>query len=296
MPIFYRLELIFRFGFGKRQKLDNNLLAIMIVNDEVRKCVVFVGLRKANGEFRLAGTAFFLDKPVEGQENALHVWAITARHVIDKIRETGVAESYLRLNNNNGQTEWVAVPLNEWHTHPTDKSIDVAVLKFQLLESSDHKVIPYSMCGTDDKLKEKAVGLGDEVFVTGLFIHHHGSKKNIPIVRVGNVACLSEERVVTEQFGEIDAYLIEARSIGGLSGSPVFVNLGHTRTIGGTTYMGAGGQILLLGLIHGHYDVKAEDIDMIEDTSKNQHDSINTGIAIVVPFNNIDSTISACEK
>lgn len=48
------------------------------------------------------------------------------------------------------------------------------------------------------------------------------SRGKIPIVRVGNRASYPEQHVHTLDFGEMDAYLIEARSIGGLSGSPAF--------------------------------------------------------------------------
>ena len=43
----------------------------------------------------------------------------------------------------------------------------------------------------------------------------------MPILRMGNLAAYPQERVQVEGV-EMDAYLIEARSIGGLSGSPVF--------------------------------------------------------------------------
>jgi len=59
--------------------------------------------------------------------------------------------------------------------------------------------------------------------------------------------------------------------------------------------MGGGGDVLLLGLIHGHYDVKAGDLDVLS-YAPNQQDSVNTGIAIVVPFSNIEATIRECEN
>jgi hypothetical protein len=51
--------------------------------------------------------------------------------------------------------------------------------------------------------------------------HHTGDLKNVPIVRVGNLASYPSEQIQTRAFGRMEAYLIEARSIGGLSGSPV---------------------------------------------------------------------------
>jgi hypothetical protein len=147
-------------------------------------------------------------------------------------------------------------------------------------------------------MKANEVGLGDEVFVTGLFRHHHGNRRNIPIIRVGNIACLTEEKVSTKSYGDIDAYLIEARSIGGLSGSPVFLNLGITRMIQGEIKHAQSQPVFyLLGLIHGHYDVNIDSIDEIELDKTNylSPDRVNTGIAIVVPFHKINEVISAYE-
>jgi hypothetical protein len=71
---------------------------------------------------------------------------------------------------------------------------------------------------------------------------------------VGNLAALSEEKISIGSGKEIEGYLIEARSIGGLSGSPVFLNLGSVRSIGGQVKhaLGIPTRIFLLGLIHGH--------------------------------------------
>jgi len=268
----------------------------MVIPDDVRKCVAFIGLQMADGSFRLAGSLFFLGKDKEGETSITRMWAVTAKHVIDDIRKTGVTETFLRMNQKDGQAQWMKAPLSSWFRHPSDSSIDVSILEMGIPSAMDHLVLPYSLCATDQKMKDSEVGLGDEVFVTGLFKHHHGTKRNIPIVRVGNLACMTEEKITTKYFGEIDAYLIEARSIGGLSGSPVFLNLGSSRVIGGNMVFGASGpRFLLLGLVHGHYDVNASDVDQLlhDGSTSGQNDRVNTGIAIVVPFSKIDSVITS---
>ena len=59
------------------------------------------------------------------------------------------------------------------------------------------------MCASGKTFTENEVALGDEVIVSGLFKHHFGKSRNIPIVRTGNLAALSEERIKTKMFGEI---------------------------------------------------------------------------------------------
>lgn len=267
----------------------------MIIKDDIRKCVVFIGYRLVDGTMHMAGSAFFLGK--EGEEGkANNVFLVTARHVIDGIRKLGLADVFIRANTTAGESLWVQCQSNDWLFHPDDESIDIALLRTGIPAQLDHLVFPHALCATGDVLRTNAIGLGDEVFVVGLFHHHHGNRRNIPIVRVGNLAAMAEEKVYTKNFGLMDAYLIEARSIGGLSGSPVFLNLGLVRYIDGQVKHAQGGHMFfLLGLIHGHYDVPAPSIDdcQLDGPDLLSTGRINTGMAIVVPMHKIFETVAA---
>jgi len=269
----------------------------MIVPEAVRKCVAFLALQRADGEFQLAGSVFWVGKAKEGEDKADTVYAVTARHVIDRIRSKGVEDVFVRLNHRNAGLHWGTSKVSDWYVHPSDPSLDVAILRTGMHPDSDHLALPYSIRVTDEVMRDNAVGLGEEVFITGLFRHHHGSQRNIPIVRVGNLACMGEECIATRDFPPMDALLIEARSIGGLSGSPVFLNLGVSRMIKGKTMRTSAtpGQpmVYLLGLIHGHYDVDSTDIDHSDSVLSTQQ--VNTGIAIVVPFHSIQAVIDTYE-
>lgn len=269
----------------------------MIVPEQIRKCVAFVGVQMADKTFRLVGSGFFLGRAQETGK-ATSVRFVTARHVIDGIRARALTEVYLRMNRTQGDAIWIRSNITDWFSHPTDKSIDVAMLACGIPAEYDHVVLPLSLCATEEVLLQQEVGLGDEVFITGLFRHYHGSRRNIPIVRVGNVACLIEEKIQTKEFGEIDAYLIEARSIGGLSGSPVFLNLGVVRRVQGQVKFSQGGPVFFLfGLVHGHYDVSAAGIDNshTDGVDPLTPERVNTGIAIVVPFQRIDEVFRLAE-
>lgn len=265
----------------------------MIVPDWVRKCVVFIGYKMADGEMRFAGSGFFLGRPpagyVSGHAMASGLRLITARHVIEGIRKKGLTETFIRVNTKSGGAVWSKCE-GEWRFHPTDSSVDTAILFCGIPNDWDHIAIPTSVCATSKVFAEQEVALGDEVFIVGLFHRHHGKARNIPIVRVGNLAALSEEKVETAEFGLIDAHLIEARSIGGLSGSPVFLNLGIIRQIGKQIVNKLDGPVMfLLGLVHGHYDVPAVDLDisLTHDVPSITTEKINTGIALVVPIEKV---------
>ena len=269
----------------------------MIVPEEIRKCVAFVGCRKGVTP-SLAGTAFFLARQADVPEPVFgFIYIVTAKHIIDYIRNQGCDKVLLRLNFTSGESGWVETQLKDWVFHPsTPETVDVAVYPFSstILASGsmppeianlDHRFYPIQSIATVEVITREGIGPGEEVFLTGLFKHHFGSRKNIPIVRVGNIAAMPEEKVEIS-FGLIDAYLVESRSLGGLSGSPVFVHLGIVRIREGQPKFSTvpSGIFYLLGLMHGHYDTapSSSNDNLIVDSAQTA-ERINVGIGIVIP-------------
>lgn len=273
----------------------------MKVPDEVRKTVGFVAYKsKLSGDVVPVGSFFFLGHdPNDGTSTSRKMYAVTARHIVDALKAKGRADLTLRLNPKEAGAPLINVMtrLDQWFVHPSNTTIDVAILEMGIPKEADHLVIPFSMCATDQTYIEHEVALGDEVFISGLFRHHYGKSRNIPIVRTGNLAALEEERVQTVSFGAIDALLIEARSLGGLSGSPVFLNLGIVRQIGGKikNATGTGPIMFLLGLVHGHFDTPGDQVNEA-DKSSTINEKINAGIAIVVPISKVREVIVAYES
>lgn len=140
---------------------------------------------------------------------------------------------------------------------------------------------------------KEEIGVGNEVFLIGLFHRHYGQKNNIPIVRVGNICAMPGEKINTAR-GPADAYLIEARSLGGLSGSPVFLPLGTRRTMTGLVMTpGQMQRYYLLGVIHGHFDVSESDLvdELLSTGDALKPQSVNMGIAVVVPIEKVIEVI-----
>lgn len=256
----------------------------MQIPDEIRKCVIFVLYKDTEG-IRLAGTAFLVGVPFENTDWGA-TYLITAKHIIDVIEKKCVdGKVYLRLNTKQGSSAFYETPITDWKFHPEDKNVDVAIFPWTPpRELYDYRILPLDMAATEEILTREEINIGDEVFLTGLFANHFGSKKNIPIIRVGNIAAMPEEKVHTSNLGDIDAYLIEARSIGGLSGSPVFVYTSPFRKIGDTYQMARESTRVFywLGIIHGHFDLSTLALDgLVEDSITNLQ--VNMGIAIVIP-------------
>jgi hypothetical protein len=270
----------------------------VVVPDEVRKCVAFLGYRPSGGAIRLAGTCFFVARDIPGTDRTF-AYAVTAKHIIDKIRDKGCNKVQTRLNLKDGKAKWVESDIALWKFHPDEEeAVDAAVTWVNIDDRLDHNVYPLTAVANHEVIREQGIGVGEEVFFPGLFAHHYGKDRNVPIIRVGNIAAMPEEKVETP-FGIIDAYLVEARSIGGLSGSPVFAHLGPITVLGGELRVAGtrSGVFYLLGLMQGHFAPFSVDLDNIDaevdvDDAQGIKDRINMGIAIVVPVDRILEVIN----
>lgn len=265
---------------------------LMLVPDEIRKCVVFIMYVTKDGS-RMAGTAFFVGLPSSTAPEKIYPYLVTAKHVIEAVKRNSIdGKVYLRINLKDKPSALIGSNINQWKYHPTANNVDVAVLGWAPDQTVyDYRIIPSSMVATPEIIAREGISCGDEVFLTGLFSNHYGQQKNIPIIRIGNIACMPEELVQTQDLGAIDAYLIEARSIGGLSGSPVFVHLSGVRK--GSLSLG-NDPIYWLGLMHGHFDLSTLERD--EVTSDNLIDlKVNMGIAIVIPVSKILEVLNQSE-
>ena len=142
---------------------------------------------------------------------------------------------------------------------------------------------------TEESIKEdlKGIDLGDEIFFPGWFWPHR-TEKNVPIVRIGNIAALRGEKVST-RLGLMDAYLVEARSIGGLSGSPVFVDVLRNKVSKEINPRAIGRfRFRLLGLMNGHFLGTEKEIDhKTNKIPKDELDRLNMGVAFVTPAEKI---------
>jgi hypothetical protein len=257
--------------------------ATTAIAEAVRKSVLFVGI-KENGVFKPKATAFIISV-VEGGMGWRYL--VTAEHVISGLL-TKNHRIWIRSNRKDGpalEEDWGDA---QWIYHPDAGSTDVAIAPMTMSEEEDYRSLvlngPLSIVATIGVLTQFSVSEGHDVLITGLFRSHFGEQRNIPIVRTGNIALMVGEKVFTSYCGYTDAYLIEARSISGLSGSPVFIVV-DVRENGIVVSQ----KVYLLGLMHGHFDVKNLAEDVVFDAGEGG--GINTGIGVVIPVEKILETI-----
>ncbi|HYM20700.1 MAG TPA: hypothetical protein VEW28_06830 [Candidatus Kapabacteria bacterium] len=246
---------------------------------EISKCVVFIGAKKQDGGYDYKGTAFWISRNSAIPEK-IWTYLVTAKHIVDKIRglSTGMG---MRVNRHDGTSEWIEIPINNWHFHPTDSTCDIAIMTDI---SPDFKIYDWYRTTVDSIVDENYINkyelqAGDDVFSPGLFARHVGIEKSIPIIRVGTIAAMETDDLQIYGDGRrMKGYLIESRSIGGLSGSPVFTNLTSFRILNGTyKNVFPNDCYALLGITWGHWDVPND----LEGKS------INAGISIITPASRI---------
>jgi hypothetical protein len=266
--------------FSRRGLLD------VQIPDDFPKCAVFIGTIK-DGNFLPRATGFIASYEQDGY-GFWHL--ITAEHVISGMLEKN-EKMYLRANLTNG-AGGVKVLDEQWYFHPDEgkTNTDVAVCalhpEWTRVDNGeqavlDHLSVPMETMAATRALDDKRIKVGEEICIIGLFTSHFGRERNIPIIRVGNIAMLEGDPINTSYKGFMDAYLVEARSIGGLSGSPVFVGIPDRKRMAYRNYY-------LLGLVHGHFDIQNLNAYSVADMSGS---GINAGIGVVIPVRYIVETL-----
>src|SRR5205085_3060301 len=198
----------------------------MRVPDAIAKSVGFVsrfepGQENGTKPLKFGGTAFVVGVRTNAESGLAHL--VTAKHVAEAIAP---AEAVIAMNAKDGAPRFLRTGNQKWFYHPTESdSVDVAVIPFGTTNFAEYDItwIPEDIFATEERITQFGIGLGDEIVVVGLFTRFFGSTHLIPLVRSGSIAMMPRDKVPTGAFGEMEAYLAEGRSIGGLSGSPVFV-------------------------------------------------------------------------
>lgn len=262
------------------------------MNDSILKGVGFLGFETVRG-FIPIGTAF-LGAIFDG--DLAHVVAITARHVIDQV--SGETFS-IRINRKDGTAAVIKIEKKFVATY-ADRAIDLSFFPLSL-DPTIYEVVPYVLDRARwlAKLKENGFpSLGSEVVTVGLYTTHYGHLRNRPVVRIGHLAALPEEMVMTD-VGYVFGYLIECHSIAGLSGSPVYWSLSkHEHSADGKITSQYAN--IILGILIGHHVVQSKEDEMrvpqfqtklesreVRPDQEYVGEDRRTGFAVVLPIQRI---------
>lgn len=214
------------------------------------------------------GTGFLVGIPsnVSPRLADTHFYAVTNWHVavrggasvIKLYTQEGVPEDIREFD----PSEWIFDPLGE----------DVAIMPIDL-DAATHSAMMIStdLFATKDWIAEHEIGVGDDIFMLGLFVDHALRTTRLPKARFGNISMMPSRRAPIENpLGKTTpSFILDMHSRSGFSGSPVFVY----RTVGSDLTMdGIGGMRLdtptLFRFLGIHWGPFPEELKAKDDAGK----------------------------
>ena len=228
----------------------------------------------------------FSTPPIHHDRN--HIYVVANAHTLFAADGRPLSAIWVRYWN--ARIPPMCVPFESWVFHE-DPNNDVAVAFLETKGIGEIVAVPIVAL---DGGKLRHVGPGSDVFMITRLLQHDGGDENHPAVRFGTVAVMPHKQPVTllspERRRYQHSYLVEVRSIGGHSGSPIFVSSAAWNQIqlDGIWPQGAP----LLGIDCGHLRARVE----VEATTGEKCLVVqNTGMAIVLPSSAVLDTLHRAE-
>lgn len=199
---------------------------------ELADCVAYLypSALSADQGIQAGGTGFLVGVRSEAKPKIAYCYAVTNRHVVEGDPMNGGAGKapVIRLNTHNGGTDIISNA--QWKFPPAGDDIAIASISFE--PTYKFRPILVERFMTQELVKELAVGWGDDLFLVGRFISHAGKQRNMPVARFGAIAMMPDEPIENEETKfQQESFLAELHTIGGFSGSPVFISLPRERYI-----------------------------------------------------------------
>ena len=190
------------------------------IHDGFLDCAIYIYPTESAARIgeQAGGSGFIIAYPL----NPLpwrEIYLVTNQHVIAKCPQ----DVFVRFNTTLGKTDIKPIAKHSWFPHPHGD--DVAICPYgQSMDEYSYSYVDFEQFMTPSRQEAEDIGIGDEVFMVGRFINHEGKQQNHPALRYGHIAMMTGEPIKDVRTGiEQESYVIECRSMGGYSGSPVFV-------------------------------------------------------------------------
>ena len=219
--------------------------AATITPSQVRESVAFL-LVRGNAPNQISyGTGFFVD--IENEENpaTFTTYFVTARHTLINKRTGRLPDSvFIQLNRKKGDTwtDWTKeIPFADKAKYRAyvhkDPTVDLAVIRIPSNELSELiRPLPADMIATKETTEEANIQEGGEVFFIPPFIIPPDVYPSYPIiypiVRFGHISLMTDGKIpMPGPIKMLELYLIDAQSVEGYSGAPVFFYFGPAKAI-----------------------------------------------------------------
>ena len=241
----------------------------------------------------LGGTGFLVGITITGDSVTTYCYVVTNRHIV-----VGRPEPVIKINLIHGGRDEIAVPQYLWHYHPDQDDVALASVGLSTQQHRLSAVLESDFC-TRQVAETENVGIGDDAYFLGRFRPLGGTEsrddRNLPTLRFGNVSG-GPVRIRQSDTGVLqESYLVEARSLSGYSGSPVFVSPTHrSRYMSGQPIpLSPHSQSYLLGIDWGHL----EDEWRVRESDGTLHGEgwfvrANSGMMCVVPAWKVEEVLN----
>jgi hypothetical protein len=252
---------------------------IMPLPLKLQRCVVFFGVAPNRSEplpqdnSKFGGTGFVVSLPFSRGRFA-HNYLVTNVHVATNLQSQ--PGSFVRLNLAAGGSEAVWLDGQRWTHHPRPE-VDIAILRPDFNRFPSWADLALDALSFEDFVPEELLdgielGVGDPIHVSGLLSKTPGASRNMPLVRSGTLGALASEpvQVRTGVFEPVHLGIIQ--SIGGMSGSPTFIEYRTPRYA--TTPDPGKPWGYLLGVNAGHFT------DLVDGTADER---AHAGVNVIYP-------------
>ena len=235
------------------------------------------------------GTAFIVGYPLPSKPGRSVPIVVTAKHVVgDLPRVVG------RFTAKSGeQPAKVLYDLTElratgdlWE-HP-DAGVDLVALRSLHFDQTSYQAFPLNLVAGRDTLTDEDIKVTDRVIFPSLLVNFMGTTQNFPITRDGTIALMPRELVPIEyDVGQRriktrqEVLLLDATSVPGASGSPVFLWPGPRLKQDGFHVGGA--QPWLIAIMHGFYPAQPQPLVGVQVNRVVPAFAENSGIAVIFP-------------
>ena len=236
------------------------------------------------------GTAFMIAYPVAHRSDAAVPLVVTAKHVIgdrDKVIGRFTAKSGTQPLFATYDLAALRGEGDLWE-HPDD-GVDLLLFRSLHFEQAKYEPVPVALIASRQTYAEEEITPTDRIIFPCLLVNFMGTARNYPVVRDGSIALIPDESVPLEYLvgarrvrTNQQVVLIDATSIPGASGSPVFLWPGPR--VKGRTFTVGGVRPWLLGIMHGFYPALPREVVQVQQTATVVPGfAENSGIAIVFP-------------
>jgi hypothetical protein len=155
------------------------------------------------------------------------LYFITNHHVfIAGLRNNGVIK--LRINTSNCKSRYITADQSNFVTM-SEHDLAAIEITNSLLQTDEYAFIPDTVFLTQEFATQANIGLGEEVFLIGMFSPNPGEDQNLPSGRFGSISVMASRAAPIghtagdDKYTAIPSFIADMRSRPGYSGSPVFV-------------------------------------------------------------------------